>query len=159
MHEFFATYGRGCLDFVKNELVILQNLFKTQIEIQNDKLEGKILFKTNLLIEKLIHLKTIERLILCKLFLITNDQKNITDIIENELDFGQDLKEQLENYKIIESLYNYELFSNTLICIINNIFISLNINFCILISKCERISKFAIKHYYIKREKFYFLRF
>lgn len=101
MHEFFATYGRGCLNFVKNELIILQKHFNSQIEILNDKLEGKILFKTNLTIEKLIHLKTIERLFLNKLFLITND-KNVTDLIENDLDFGQDLKQQLEYYKIIE---------------------------------------------------------
>jgi 23S rRNA G2445 N2-methylase RlmL len=100
MCEFFATYGRGCLDFVKNELIILEKHFNTKIEILNDKLEGKILFKTNLIIEKLIYLKTIERLFLSKLFLMTNQQK-VNLLIENELDFGQDLKDQLEKCNII----------------------------------------------------------
>ena len=39
MCEFFATYGRGCLDFVKNELIILEKHFNTKIQILNDKLE------------------------------------------------------------------------------------------------------------------------
>lgn len=74
-YEYVATYGRGCLEFVKEELSQLN------IEIINDKVEGKIHFKTTLrpyLLRK--KLKIVERVFLSVYF---NTQ--ISDLNEKEL--------------------------------------------------------------------------
>jgi len=64
MTEYFATYGRGTLSFVENELKSINSL-----EIKESDIEGKILFSTSLSVSSLyLLLKTVERVCLSILF-------------------------------------------------------------------------------------------
>jgi hypothetical protein len=97
MIEFFSTYGRGSLKFVKNELKIMQQIEndnKTDIfKILNDNIEGKLLFSTfSKNLPQLTQLKTIERIFFNQLFIpLTEDHKNIVKTIEKELIFNNNL--------------------------------------------------------------------
>ena len=74
--DYFATHGRGVFEFVQNEFASLDSIeIKTYVE-------GKVHFQSNLSIEKLLQLKTVERVFLSLLF-----EKIETIVIEKDVIF------------------------------------------------------------------------
>lgn len=70
MKSYFLTYGRGLESIVLDELKsLLKSGESSEIVFESDrKIEGKLAFRTDLPISRLIGLKTIERLFVSILF-------------------------------------------------------------------------------------------
>jgi len=61
-NEYYATHGRGTLQFVRSELLSFSNITIL------DSIEGKISFRTDLSLKELKSLRTVERVFVCFLF-------------------------------------------------------------------------------------------
>ena len=61
-NEYYATHGRGTLQFVRSELLSFSNITIL------DSIEGKISFRADLSLKELKSLRTVERVFVCFLF-------------------------------------------------------------------------------------------
>ncbi len=93
MESYFLTYGRGMKNFVIEELDKLRNnhdsINNYKLIVIEQEIEGKILFDTNLELESLLGLKTVERLFillfyenLLKLDSNESDREHILNLIQ-----------------------------------------------------------------------------
>ena len=120
MQSYFLTYGRGMKRFVLNELISLTS----ELDFIEENIEGKLVFRTSLPLERLRSLKTTERLFSLILFesfhgrdLNCLDQNSIHDLIERQFKFdfnSSHFFHLLESYDL-QKLQN-ELNSNKKQC-------------------------------------------
>ena len=103
MNEFFCTHGRGLQSFVLHELELL-NKNDTVCEMV-DSIEGKILFRTNVTLPKLlILLKIVERLFLKIIFVKFNSQDN--DKPQADTKYAENLVEKSFHLNTNSILFN-----------------------------------------------------
>jgi 23S rRNA G2445 N2-methylase RlmL len=106
MEGFFCTHGRGLSDFVLNEFKKL-NKADQKCEL-GDFVEGKIAFKTNVSLNQLIELKTVERLF-WRVFFFKFDNK------PNEFESNESFVENFieKNFSLdIDSIVFNEILNN-----------------------------------------------